>query len=188
MNAMTWWGHETGSIWSQPWGMTIDGELEGTRLEMIPAGVVPWSTWLADHPDTQVLEVGRLGARSLKQQFRNNYVRGISLAEFAKAYPFPRASREGIINDQLGPFPVLVLADEVTKAVQVYLRRAGDMELEFTLRDGVLVDLQTGSTWDRATGLAGEGPLSGELLKQLPYSTAFDWAWGDFYPDSEFYE
>ncbi len=29
MRAMTWWDHETNSIWSQPWGMSIAGELEG---------------------------------------------------------------------------------------------------------------------------------------------------------------
>ena len=37
MRAMTWWDHKTESIWSQPWGMAIDGPLEGTRLKLIPA-------------------------------------------------------------------------------------------------------------------------------------------------------
>ena len=52
MRAMTWWDHETDSIWSQPWGRAIVGQLEGTRLDQIPAAIMRWSVWLADQPDT----------------------------------------------------------------------------------------------------------------------------------------
>ena len=187
-NAMTWWDHETDSIWSQPWGIAIDGELKGVELDMIPASVVPWATWLADHPETLVLETIRGAYGLVREGFTSDYVIGVTLGEYAKAYPFAAASREGVINDRLGPFPVVVLADKGTKAVNVYLRRVGEEELEFVSLDGRLVDRQTGRTWDRARGFAVEGPLRGELLKQLPYMTSFDWAWEDFYPHSEFYE
>jgi hypothetical protein len=33
---MTWWDWETQSIWSQPWGAAIDGELTGARLTLLP--------------------------------------------------------------------------------------------------------------------------------------------------------
>ena len=40
-----------------------------------------------------------------------------------------------------------------------------------------------------AGGLAAvEGPLRGELLQEVSYSTAYDWAWLDFYPDTEIYQ
>ena len=52
MNAMTWWDHDTESVWSQPWGSAIRGPLEGTALTLIPASIVPWPTWLDEHPDT----------------------------------------------------------------------------------------------------------------------------------------
>ena len=187
MNAMTWWDHETGSIWSQPWGLAIDGSLKGTRLEAIPVGVVPWSTWLMDHPDSLVLRLARRGFDVPRERFRENYVIGVALGDHAKAYPFRPASLEGVINDQIGPFPVVVLADPETKAVNVYLRRAGDHELDFSLVDGRLVDIQTGTIWDRTRGTGLEGPLRGELLRQVPYNTSYDWAWEDFYPHSEFY-
>ena len=54
-NAMTWWDHGTGSIWAQPWGTAILGPLKDTALTLIPASVVPWSTWLAEHPDSTVV-------------------------------------------------------------------------------------------------------------------------------------
>ena len=42
MNAMTWWDHQTQSVWSQVWGQSIAGQLKGTTLELIPASIVPW--------------------------------------------------------------------------------------------------------------------------------------------------
>ena len=188
MNAMTWWDHETRSIWSQSWGLALDGPLKGTRLNMIPANMVPWATWLEDHPETLILDIGLQGFGASRKGFSADYVIGITLGKYAKAYPFGPASKEGVINDRLGPFPVVVLVDARTKAVHAYLRRAGDRELEFIMRNNRLVDQQTGSNWDPARGIAVDGPLQGELLKQVPYTPAYDWAWKDFYPHSEFYE
>ena len=187
MNAMTWWDHQTESVWSQPWGMAINGPLKGATLELIPASIVPWATWLVDHPETLVLKVkgGLFGAP--REGFREGYVIGVTLGEHSKAYPFPAAAERAIINDYVGPFPVVVLADEGTKGVHVYLRVVGGTELQFDLMEGQLVDRETGTRWDLVRGLAVEGPLEGQSLQQVPYITSFDWAWDDFYPHSEFY-
>ena len=115
MRAMTWWDHKAGSVWSQPWGMAIDGPLKGTQLDLIPAGVVPWATWLAEHPDTLALVVP--GGRYIKRSFHDRFVVGIALAEYAKAYPFKSASEEGLINDRIGPFPVVVTLPPKTVTV-----------------------------------------------------------------------
>ena len=164
MNAMTWWDHETGSVWSQPWG-----------------------TWLTDHPDTSLLVSGIWRLDGVMATATSNYVIGVTLDEYAAAYPFKLASEQVVTNDRLGPFPVLVLADPESKAVNVYLRRVGDRELEFSLRSGSLVDAETNSSWDFSAGTALEGPLEGRTLQRLPYVTSYDWAWRDFYPHSQFY-
>ena len=117
MRAMNWWDHETDSVWSQPWGRAIRGPLEGTRLNLIPAGIVPWATWLREHPDTLLLDNGGRG-----QAFRPDYVIGVTLGEYAKAYRYESASQQEVLNDQIGPFPVVVLTDPETKAVHLYLR------------------------------------------------------------------
>ena len=98
MRAMTCWDHETESIWSQPWGMAIHGPLKGTRLRLIPARIVPWVTWLDDHPDTLVMEVEGRGFGG-RESFSERYVIGITLGEHAKAYAFEPASKEEVIND-----------------------------------------------------------------------------------------
>ncbi len=188
MRAMTWWDHESNSIWSQPWGASIAGPLAGTRLELIPAGIVSWSAWVAEHPDTLVMEseTGAIGA--LRRSFQNDFVIGIALGEAAKAYDFRTASKEGVVNDRIGSFPVVVVADEDRKDVHAFLRIGADEELEFSLVDGTLVDVQTGSKWDKTRGIAVDGPLRGQVLQRVPYITAFDWAWRDFYPHTEFYQ
>ena len=96
-------------------------------------------------------------------------------------------SAEVAVNDRLGEVPLLVYANSETRAAHIYVRRAGGRELEFAWRDGALTDVETGSTWDPGIGRAVEGELRGEVLKQVPHATAFDWAWADFYPDTAVY-
>ncbi len=52
MRAMTWWDHDTNSIWSQPWGRAIRGELKGIELFLLPSELTTWGSWKAEHPDT----------------------------------------------------------------------------------------------------------------------------------------
>ena len=187
MNAMTWFDHETNSIWSQPWGIAISGPLKGTRLDMLPYSLAPWASWRAEHPDTLALDTSAVRYGGDRERPRDGFVVGVELEGYAKAYPYEVAAEEQVINDSVGPHPVVVYADPESRNVHVYLRNTGEQVLTFALDDGLLVDEQTGTLWDPATGLAREGPLKGILLKQIPYTPDFDWAWLDFYPDSPIY-
>ena len=196
-NAMTWWDWETESIWSQPWGSAIAGPLKGTALTLIPASVVPWGTWRSGHPETSVLTndlkgvFGRRGARPT-----DDFVIGVALQDDATAYRYEEAAEERIINDVIAENPVVVFVDPDTRDIKVYLRRTSAeladgrfiSELTFKLDGGRTVDSETGSLWDPASGVAVEGPLKGTPLQQIPYVSAFDWAWLDFFPHTSFYE
>ena len=57
----------------------------------------------------------------------------------------------------------------------------------FKLDDDRVVDAATGGAWDIIRGVAIEGPLKGNVLQQIPYVTAFDWAWRDFFLHTTFY-
>jgi hypothetical protein len=61
--AMTWWDHDTGSIWSQVLREAIAGALKGERLEPIPSTLTEWRTWVGEHPGTLALDApgGRSG-------------------------------------------------------------------------------------------------------------------------------
>ena len=197
MNAMTWWDHGTRSIWSQPWGSEIDGPLRGAALTLIPAAVVPWATWLKEHPKTTVvandLDQGRGGIT----RGQDDFVIGVALKDLATAYDYSLAAGEQVINDRIGEYPVVVFVDAETRGIEVYLRLpvlpAQDIpvpsELVFRLDEGGrAVDVETGSVWDITRGVAVEGPLRGAILQQIPWVSSFDWAWRDFFPHTTFYE
>jgi hypothetical protein len=184
MNAMTWWDHETESIWSQPWGRSIEGHYKGTELFLLPSKITTWGNWKAEYPETLAMTTAynRVGFR---QKFDPDFVIGLILAEQAKAYYYRDVAEAGTVNDFLGDIPVFVWAAD--ENFHAYVRQAGGQTLTFLLDGDLLVDEETGSTWDISRGLATTGPLKGEGLQPVPSTTAFDWAWEDFYPGTEFY-
>ena len=62
-------------------------------------------------------------------------------------------------------------------------RRLGDRTLTFAWRDGLFVDLETGTTWDLA-GRAVRGPLAGKRLTSIAHGNHFWFAWAVFRPDT----
>ena len=202
MNAMTWWDHETESIWSQPWGTSIAGDLRGRSLTLIPSELRTWGSWIAEHPDTLVLADERERDGFLfpqrRQIFNERFVIGVSIQDDAAAYYFPSVGNVRVRNDTLGDFPVAVFVDSETKAISVLLRngvgRPADEDavvpdvLTFQVDDqGVATDVETGTVWDVERGLATAGPLRGAAIQKVPYTPAFDWAWEDFFPHSTFW-
>ncbi len=185
MNAMTWWDHETGSAWSQPWGRAIKGEYKGVELFLLPSQLTTWSSWKAEFPGSLVMvnDIERIG--NLRQEFYPGFVIGLILDGNAKAYYYTDVAEIVVLNDDFGGFPVLLWAAD--NNFHAYLRRAGDQELTFELDGNNIVDVETGSQWDIARGLATGGPLAGASLQPIPSSTSYDWAWFDFYPQSEMY-
>lgn len=181
---MTWFDHETGSIWSQPWGQALEGELKGIQLQIIPYSLVPWSTWLQEHPDTLAL----IPDEAYGQQFTSdNFVAGVSIGNVARAYPYRTIAEAIVVNDNLGEIPLVIHTNPETRSIHIFVRQLSDGTLlTFEGDADTMVDSLTNSTWD-ALGLAIEGELRGQALREIPYVSSFDWAWLDFYPHSDFY-
>jgi len=186
MNAMTWWDHETDSIWSQPVGQAFRGPLTGTKLKLLPFQLTTWSNWVSSYPETLVMtnDVSRLG--NSRQGFRPGFVIGLILDNQAKAYYYEDVEAVGVINDTLGETPIMVWAEN--NEYKAFIRQLGDRTLTYELENGVLIDQETGSTWEISRGLAVEGPLTGEGLQPVPSLSSFDWAFNDFYPHGEIYQ
>ncbi|MGH2489848.1 MAG: DUF3179 domain-containing protein [Candidatus Limnocylindria bacterium] len=107
------------------------------------------------------------------------------------------AEAGGLAHDTVGGTPVVVRwLPDVTSALDNALlershqvgtvvaldRTVGAAELTFVLRDGALVDEQTGSTWDEF-GRAVRGPLAGEQLRRLVLDTPYWFAAAAFATD-----
>jgi hypothetical protein len=185
MNAMTWYDHSTYSIWSQPWGRALTGDLEGTQLQLIPFSLVPWGTWRAEHPNTLALKnEGYAPPETVTDEF----VVGLAIGDVARAYPYHVLKRGIIIHDELSGIPLLLHLNPETRSIHIFVRQLNDGKiLDFRVAGENLVDNQTGSVWNPTRGLANDGELSGQALRELPWISSYDWAWLDFYPHSDFY-
>ena len=184
MNAMTWYDHRTESIWSQPWGRAIEGPYKGVELFPLPFQLTSWRAWRGENPDTLVM-TNNLSFAGRSQTFDEDFVVGLLLAGDSSAYYYRDIVQEGVINDALGDTPIFVWAAD--EKFHAYIRQVKGQTLTFYVEDGSLRDRETGSTWNVARGLATEGPLQGEGLQPVPAVSAFDWAWRDFYPETELY-
>lgn len=128
-------------------------------------------------------------------------VLNISLGGIDRLYPFALFRDRPLIHDTVAGTPVIVMARHGTlsaldreaiaasrpiHSASAFDRRVAGQVLEFTLRDGAIVDRTSGSRWN-LLGQALAGPLAGSRLKPLPGGVHFAFAWLAFNPDSEIY-
>jgi hypothetical protein len=112
--------------------------LKGTELKLLPSQLVPWGNWKEAHPNTLALKVDQ--SPYARETFRSRYVIGVTLGESATAFPYDLAAREEIINDAVGPYPVVVHVDAQKRSVHVYLRQMDEQVLTFTQQGGAVQD------------------------------------------------
>lgn len=118
-----------------------------------------------------------------------------------KIYPFSAIAEKGVINDSFKGYHIVFFHGGRTVSVldarQIRESRAigsvtafrpvvGDSLYTFRKSGNRFKDEQTGSTWD-ITGRCVKGELKGTLLKIVPHSNHFAFAWLAFFPDSEIY-
>ncbi len=185
---MTWWDHETGSIWTQPWGQALVGPLKGTQLQVLPFSLVPWETWRTEYPETLAMVVENQGAYST-QGLTNDFVAGVAIGDAARAYPYLEMVEQIVTNDDLNGVPLVIHVNPDTRSIHIFVRQLSDgTVLTFTGDAERMIDDQTGSVWNPIRGVAIEGELAGQGLREIPYISSYDWAWLDFFPNSSFYQ
>ena len=182
---MTWWDHETESVWTQLLGEALIGPLAGTRLKQLPAFTGTWESWRAEYPDTLGLKVEFEGYAATSPN--DEIVIGVAVGDAGVAFYYLPLAAVGAVNDLVGDLPIVAVAVANTRVVRTFSRLVGGRELTFRLAGGVLIDDETGTSWDPFSGRAGAGPLAGERLSQVSHTLSFDWAWEIFYPDSTYY-
>jgi len=132
-----------------------------------------------------------IGALNLRGMNAKRKIVGLVINSTAKAYVEFAMKEQKLLNDIVGGEDVLIVytpADEIKAFKRSW---PGLSEgLEFELREGRLVDKQTGTVW----GFDGR-PLAGPLataesqnkLEEIFVTPAYWFAWAAFYPDSELY-
>lgn len=123
---------------------------------------------------------------------------GLTVADLDVAYPFPVLAQRPIYHDSvngtelvvffadgtLSPFPGPENTEKrVVGSTGVFLPVVDGESLEFRSKEGLIVDKQTGSTWN-ILGHAVDGPLTGADLEPVLHGNHFWFAWAAFKPDT----
>lgn len=179
-NAMTWWDHSTGSIWSQPLGEAIAGPRKGQTVDLMSSQFTTWEAWVDEHPGTLALAVD---AAPSSFDLGDLYL-VVDFTQEARAYPVEDLRAVGVVNDVVAGLEVAVVVDPTQpQRWAVFSRRLDDTILEFEMDGDVLRDTVTGTTFDPARGFGLDGPLETEILDLLPALTSFPGDYGTFWPD-----
>ena len=183
-NAMTWFDHDTGTVWSQPLGEAIIGERKGESLELIAGQLTSWETWKQDHPGTLTLD-----APANSSLFDLSFLSiVVDFTEEVGVYSVATLNAWGPANDVVAGIPLAVVIDpDQHDRWKVFHRQVGDTLLTLSITDGVLVDDETGTIWDPGTGRALDGPLEGEILDSLPGFTSQEADAQTFWPDAKYW-
>ena len=114
------------------------------------------------------------------------------------AFPFQALTTLGVIEAEVGGAPVVAFwqpgaVSALDQAFIIGSRNVGSAgafvpildgdPLTFEYRDGAIVDVGTGSTWN-VFGQAVEGPLAGTQLEQIVSGSHLWFAWAVFRPDT----
>jgi len=183
-NAMTWWDHDTGSVWSQPLGEAILGPRTGEQLELLPSQLTRWGPWRSEHPETLALDAPGGFDRFALEQMALVVDFGTEVA----AYPVTRLRDAGVVNDVVAGVEVAVLIDPTNdQRWAVFSRRLDDAVVELTVVDDRLFDAASGTSFDPVRGIGTGGTLDGQILDLLPAFTSFPNDVLTFWPDARFW-
>ncbi len=184
-NAMTWWDHSSGSIWSQPLGEAIAGPRKGQQVELLPSEFTTWGAWRDKHPDTLAL-AAPAGSSGFDL---GDFVIVVDFTDEVRAYPIPDLRQVGVVNDVVAGLEIAVVSDPTEPdSWAVFSRRLGDIIVDLEIDGDVLRETVTGTTFDPARGFALEGQLEGQILDLLPALTSFPGDYDTFWPDGTVWE
>lgn len=203
----------TNSIWNQFTGEPVVGPLadSGIKLDFFPSVLTTWEAWLAEHPDTTVLNIDTgvyspavyahewepnaiyfdyfASPRTMFPVFNRDEallpketVIGVGINGDYKAYPVSAFADEPVINDVVGGQEIVITGSSAWGTGRVYARGGWTFAGEGDgLRDS------DGALWtigeDALTRADGAGTLA-----RIPTITSFWHGWFSFHPDTARYE
>jgi len=202
---------ETGTWWQQVSGKAVHGPLKGHQLKQVFHDEVSFAIWKREAPQGRVLKpveeiaaanqyetadwetrVGRMrtvaGTDTDKRLAPRTLVLGIAVGGKSVAYPLPALQKQSPIMDMIGSVPIMLVLGEDQRSARAFERMVDGRRLEFFQQpDRLLVDAETGSTWN-FEGKATAGPLAGRQLKKVFVLEDFWFDWRIYHPDTAIYE
>ncbi len=134
--------------------------------------------------------VNRQIPRDVESRRPKQLVLGVRLNEATRAYPFSLLSQQPVINDELAGEPILIWFNPETMTGAAYHREIGGDVLTFQVDDedpNLLRDLETNSVWLGPSGRGEAGEHQQSALLPLIFTTAFEFGWYGYFPQSDTY-
>ena len=210
---------KTETLWHQFRGVPALGPLVGSgmELEVLPMTLTIWSEWVAEHPDTTVLDLDTgvypEDAYSPEEQNTSAYfayrhqrdtifpvperstdldtkeqVFGLAFGDQARAYPLSLFEGQGLINDTLADRDVVIFAASSGVGVRAY-DRDGHVFTRSQSSTGqrVMLTDETGIEWRTEGNALVSLDGSGRTLEQLSSRDSYWFGWYAFYPHTDIY-
>lgn len=153
-NTLLMFDYETRSLWTAISGRSIEGVLEGKRLdEIVSAQKITWQEWHRLHPDSKILtyrgretagydnyrdyheswlKTGIYPVKNKDRRLKSKAtVIAIDINGKQKAYPLDLFKDTKIISDDFHGLSLLIYHDNLTNNTIVYNRKIDDVILEF---------------------------------------------------------
>lgn len=180
---------ETGSLWSHILGKCMEGDLKDATFDFIPATMTTWKDWKDRYPESSVLNLPRTASSFVRDVMDHEdvYAYGIKVGTKTAAYSYTKLLKQPVMEDGLANSPLVITFDPDSTRTFAYYRTIEGETISFksNLRDGSLVDKETGSLWDPWTGESTEGPHQGKRLKPVYGLITFIKSWKQFYPETK---
>lgn len=201
------------SLWPQMMRQAACGPRLGASLRVVPVVEMTWAGWHVLNPNTVVLsdDTGYGFGYTAADYPYGNYeepsdgellvpmdlderrlpkerVLGVPNGrQGGLAFPFDELDAQGamhVVQTRVSGRPIVVFWDRAKQGAMAYEPALDGQRLTFTVRNAVLVDAETGSTW-RLDGVADTGPLAHKQLTPIAEAyVAFWFAWAAFHPDT----
>lgn len=166
---------QTGTWWQQFTGIGIVGELTGTMLEMLPARLESWESFLERHPDGRVLVPNGPNARPYGRNPYAGYDSASSPFLYRGPMPekMPAMSRVVVVGDEAWDLRLLQDKGRVETATHVIEWRAG--------QNSALDTADIGQGQDVGNVIVREKTDDG--LKDAVYDVTFAFVFKAFHPE-----
>lgn len=177
---------ETNTEWSHLLGRAMAGPLMSKTLDPIVADMLTWSAWKKKHPDTTVLAMSRTAQRFTRDFYNKEpekYVLGFRIGSRSHFIGLTKLIDQPVLSCEIAQTPLLLAFDSDGAVVRLFNSETENRSLTFRpLESNQMQDLQTESTWNRATGEAIAGELKGTKLRQRIGIMSYRTAWLNFHP------
>jgi len=193
----------TGSWWRQETGEAVKGPLKGTELEDMQTEQMSLEHWLAQHPDSDVLQYDPkfedkynffhklLNYEASLPGWHNQetppIILGLKVGGVARAYDLDELKKRRLVHDTIADTDVLLVSSEDGRSAFAYERKINNAPAGFDISGDELVDNATGSKWS-IFGDCVSGELEGTKLDRIQIQQKFLRAWVSFQPNTTFYE